>query len=44
MLTRLKTFVARVARGSTRPYRTLLAIACLASAAIVVALRFVVEG
>ncbi|WP_277996242.1 hypothetical protein [Bradyrhizobium genomosp. I (2014)] len=44
MLTRLKTFVVRVARGSTRPYWTLLAISCLASAAIVMALRFVVEG
>ncbi|WP_283810017.1 hypothetical protein [Bradyrhizobium guangzhouense] len=44
MLGRLKAFVARAARGSTRPYWTLLAISCLASAAIVMALRFVVEG
>ena len=44
MLTPLKTILARVARGSTRPGWTLLAIACLVSAAIVIALRFVVEG
>jgi hypothetical protein len=39
MLTYLKMLVARVARGSTRPIWTLLAISYLISAAVVMALR-----
>ena len=41
MLTAMKTLAARVARGSTRPDWTLLAISALISATIVTVLRFV---
>jgi hypothetical protein len=39
MLMNMKMLVARVARGSTRPSWTLLAISFLISAVIVIALR-----
>lgn len=39
MLTGMKMLVARVARGTTRPSWTLLAISFLISAVIVIALR-----
>jgi hypothetical protein len=41
MLTVVKTLAARVARGSTRPSWTLLAISSLISATIVTVLQFV---
>ncbi|CUT11564.1 hypothetical protein BF49_2644 [Bradyrhizobium sp.] len=41
MLTAVKTLAARVARGSTRPDWTLLAISSLISAVVVIGLRFV---
>lgn len=41
MLTGMKIFAARVARGSTRPSWMLLAISFLLAAVIVIALRFV---
>jgi len=41
MLTSMKMLVARIARGSTRPVWTLLAISFLISAVIVIALRIV---
>jgi hypothetical protein len=40
MLTAVRMLVARIALGSTRPNWTLLAISALASAAIVIVLRF----
>jgi hypothetical protein len=40
MMTCMKILVARVARGSTRPGWTLLAIASLISATVVLAVRF----
>jgi hypothetical protein len=44
MLTSMKMLVARVVRESTRPNWTLLAISCLVSAVIVIALRIAFEG
>lgn len=41
MLTSMKMLVARLARGSTRPSWTLLAISFLISAVVVTGLRFV---
>nr|GAJ36721.1 hypothetical protein BDOA9_0159390 [Bradyrhizobium sp. DOA9] len=43
MLTCMKMLVVRVARASTRPSWTLLAISCLISATIVTVLRVVFE-
>jgi hypothetical protein len=44
MLTSMKLLVARLARGSTRPSWTLLAISFLSSAVVVVALRIILES
>jgi hypothetical protein len=40
----MKLLVARLARGSTRPSWTLLAISFLISAVVVVALRIILES